>query len=116
MLNESDGKVGKVKDFQLKLNIKEDVKPVVQRLRNTRFHLRKQVEEKIKELLDKDIIEEVKIPTPWVSPIVIDTKKDGDIRICTDMRAANKAIEIPLSHTNSRRCYRVHKGLSILHR
>ena len=38
VLNEPDGKVGKVKDFQLKLNIKEDIKPVVQRLRNTPFH------------------------------------------------------------------------------
>ena len=51
------------------------------------------VEKQIDRLIKEDIIEEVKGPTPWVSPIVIDHKKDGDIRICTDMRQANRAIK-----------------------
>ena len=99
VLNNPEGKVGKVKEYQLKLNIKEGVEPVVQKVRNTPFHVRNQVESKIKELLDEDIIEEVKGPTPWVSPIVIDYKKDGDIRICTGMREANKAIDRSHFHT-----------------
>ena len=43
----------------------------------------------------EDIIE--KVPenegTPWVSPIVVVPKKDGGVRICVDMRAANEAIQ-----------------------
>ena len=31
--------------------------------------------------------------TPWVSPIVVVPKKDGGVRICVDMRAANEAIK-----------------------
>ena len=44
--------------------------------------------------LDKlDIIERVDGPTPWVSPIVVVPKKSGDVRICVDMREANKAVQ-----------------------
>ena len=82
-----------MKDFQLKLNIDQTIQPVVQKVRNTTFHVRKHAEQKIEELIREDIIEEVKGPTPWVSPIVIAHKKDGDIRICTDMRHANRAIK-----------------------
>ena len=40
-----------------------------------------------------DIIEKVDGPTDWVSPVVIAPKKNGDIRICVDMRKANEAIK-----------------------
>lgn len=39
-----------------------------------------------------DTIEEVDGPTPWVNQVVIIPKADGDIRLCIDMRQANKAI------------------------
>ena len=40
-----------------------------------------------------DIIEKVDGPTDWVSPVVIAPKKNGDIRICVDMRKANEEIK-----------------------
>ncbi len=42
----------------------------------------------------QDIIEKVSEneATPWVSPIVAVPKKDGQVRICVDMRLANEAI------------------------
>ena len=58
------------------------------------FHVRKQVEDKLKELENEDIIERAEGPTPWVSPIVVVPKptKPNEIRICVNMRSLNKAI------------------------
>ena len=86
--------VGKLKDYQLKLHINKDVKPVAQPVRRLPFGLREKVDQKLDELLKEDIIEEVPSgPTEWVSPLVVVPKPDGDIRICVDMRKANEAIE-----------------------
>ena len=68
--------------------------PVAQPVRRLPFGLRNKVEQKLDELLDKDIIKEVAHkPTEWVSPLVVVPKADGDIRICVDIRRANSAIE-----------------------
>lgn len=39
-----------------------------------------------------DIIEPVNHPSSWVSPVVPVLKEGGDIRLCVDMRSANRAI------------------------
>ena len=85
--------VGKLKDFQLKLHIKDDVTPVAQPVRRLPFGLSAKVDEKLDELVAKDIIEVSHNPTEWVSPLVVVPKANGDIRICVDMRRANSAIE-----------------------
>ena len=84
--------LGKLKNFQLQLAIDQEVKPVAQKLRRLPFSLQPAVEAKLEELLEQDIIEQVTGPTPWVSPIVCIPKKDNQIRLCIDMRQANKAI------------------------
>jgi hypothetical protein len=88
------GKVGKLKDFQAKLHIDTSIKPVQQKLRHIPFHIRDAVEAEIKKMLDQDLIEPIKGPTPWVSPIVPIPKPNApnEIRICTDAREANQAI------------------------
>ena len=55
------------------------VAPVAQPLRRTPFHVRKDIEKKLKELQDLDIIEDVDGPTPWVLPLVAVPKSNGDI-------------------------------------
>ncbi|XP_055523237.1 uncharacterized protein K02A2.6-like [Wyeomyia smithii] len=50
------------------------------------------VEEIIRDLIDKKIIERVEGPQSWVSPIVPVRKSDGKIRVCIDMRVANQAV------------------------
>ncbi|XP_028405743.1 uncharacterized protein LOC114528313 [Dendronephthya gigantea] len=61
--------VGKLKDYQLKLHINKEVKPVAQGVRRLPFGLRDKVDQKLDDLLAKDIIEEVpNSPTEWVSP------------------------------------------------
>ena len=42
--------------------------------------------------MDRDIIEPVEGPTPWVSPVVVVPKPSADIRLCVDMTKANEAI------------------------
>ena len=49
--------------------------------------------EELKPLENEGIIEDVTgEPTPWLNPLVIVLKGEHNIRICVDMRAANKAI------------------------
>lgn len=55
--------------------------------------MQKKVGEKLDELEAMDIIEKVNEPSQWVSPAIIVPKKDGDIRICVDMRQLNVAIQ-----------------------
>ena len=86
--------LGKLKGVKVKLHIDEDVPPVAQTHRRPAFHVRKQVEEQLKTDEDNDVIESPVGPTPWVSPIVVIPKKTpGKVRVCVDMRAANKAIK-----------------------
>jgi len=86
------GKIRKLKDYQLKLNIDPTVPPVVHNSRPTPLHYRAKVEAKLKQLEDQDIIEQVTGPTPWVSPLVIVDKPNGDVRLCVNMCKPNKAL------------------------
>ena len=86
------GKIGKLKDYQLELNIDPTVQPVVQNSRPTPLHYRPKVEAKLKQLEEQDIIEHVTGPTPWVSPLVIVDKPNGDVRLCVNMCKPNEAL------------------------
>ena len=87
--------IGKLKGYKIKLHIDDTVQPVAQPHRRIPFQIRKQVEKKLEELEANDIIEKVEGPTPWVSPIVVVPKGSDlqDIKLCVDMRQANKAIK-----------------------
>ena len=54
--------------------------------------MRKQVEIELERLEKQDIIEKVDGPTPWISPLVIIPKRNCEVRLCIDMRMANRAI------------------------
>jgi len=84
--------VGKLKNKQISLDINPTVKPVTQPYRRIPFNLREQVQDKTTELLDLGIIEPVDGPAPWVNPVVIIPKNNGEIRLCIDMRKANQVI------------------------
>ena len=86
--------IGKFTDYQIKLHIDPEVKPVAQPPRKQPFHTRKKVDKELNHLLEQDIIEPATGPTPWVSAIVTPPKPKNpeEIRICVDMRIPNKAI------------------------
>lgn len=81
-----------IKGVKIKLNIDESVKPVIQPVRRVPIALEKKIEQKLQEALECDIIEPAIGLCTWLSPVVIVTKANGDIRLCTDMRRANEAI------------------------
>lgn len=84
--------VGKLKDFRLNLYVDGTVMPIAQPLRRLPFNVRKNVRKKLIEMEEMDIIEKVNRPSTWVSALVVVPKKNGDIRICVDMRRANTAV------------------------
>ena len=85
--------IGKLKDANVRLHVDPSVQPVAQRARRIPFHLKKKVERELEKLEQHGIIEKVEGPTPWVSPLVAIPKKNGDVRLCVNMRMANKAIK-----------------------
>lgn len=85
--------LGKLKGYQVRLHIDESVPPVAQSSRRVPFHVRKDLEEQIRKDEESGVIEKPTGPTPWVSNVVVVPKKDtGRVRVCVDMRQANKAI------------------------
>ena len=86
--------MGEYKGEPVRIHVDESIKPVAQPHRRIPFHVRKQVEENLRQLGNDSIIERAEGPTPWVSPIVVVPKpqKLNEIRICVNMRCLNKAI------------------------
>ena len=81
--------VGLLKGYKLKLHVDESMKPVAQHV----HRLQKKVDAKLDELLKLDIIEEVSERlSAWISPLVVASKGDGEVRVCVNMRQANGAI------------------------
>ncbi|CAB4037881.1 PREDICTED: uncharacterized protein K02A2.6-like [Paramuricea clavata] len=85
--------IGTLKNFEVKLHIDDTVPPVAQTPRRIPFHMRQKVSDALDTLENDGIIEKVSDATPWVSPLVVIPKKDGEIRLCIDMRMANQAIQ-----------------------
>ena len=69
--------IGKLKNYQAKLHVNPEVRPVAQTVRRIPFGLRDKVEAEIQSLLQQDIIEPVQGPTSWVSPVVVVPKGTG---------------------------------------
>ena len=86
--------IGKARNIKVKLTINKDVKPVAAKCRKQPYHTREKTKKEIQKLLDADIIEPATGGSEWVSPIVTPPKPGNpeEIRLCVDMRAANKAI------------------------
>lgn len=82
----------KVPGIQLKIHIDPSVTPVCQPIRRLPIAMEAEVEQQIQELLAQKIIEKVEHPTSWVSPLVPVRKSDAKLRLCVDLRAANKAV------------------------
>lgn len=82
----------KIRDVVVEIPIDSNVQPVQQPYRRPPIALEKKIEDKLRSLLERDIIEPAPGPSPWVSPVVPVVKDSGEIRLCIDMRRANQAV------------------------
>ena len=64
----------------MKIPIDAEVQPVAQPIIRVPYHLRDKLTNKLKELVELEIIEKVSGPSSWVSPVVVVPKPTGDIR------------------------------------
>ena len=88
--------LGKLRGTTVKLDIdKTNITPKAQPQRRIPYHIREKVKTALQQLKKEDVIERVPEDeaTPWVQPIVAVPKKDGNVRICVDMRLPNEAIK-----------------------
>ena len=67
------------------------VKPVSQSLRRLPFSIREEVSAELKRLNEQGITEPID-SSPWISNLVVARRKSGEIRLCVDLKAVNKAI------------------------
>ena len=97
------GGVGKYKGPEIKIQIRENVVPVIQARRRIPLHYTKPLEDHLKELLEEDVIEGPLVEEEegtWISNLVITgkrwdeaEKKEGDrvqIRANLDCRELNE--------------------------
>ena len=61
--------LGKLKGYQVKIHVDENVAPVVQNPRRILFSLREKVDGKLQQLVEIDVIEPVDGPTPGLVPL-----------------------------------------------
>ena len=86
--------------FQHRVTVNPTIPPVRQPLRRLPWAIRDQVRERLAELERSGVIEPV-TASEWVSPLVVTHKRSGDIRVCVDLRQANRAVitdGYPLPH------------------
>ena len=84
---------GLLKNYEHKIYTKEEVKPIIQKLRRYPHQLRDKINAEIDRLEKLDFIEKANGPSDWVSNVVVDYRKNGKIRLCLDSRAVNTAIK-----------------------
>ena len=86
---------GKIKNHQVKINLKNEARVSQQKGRRIPIQLQKAVDDEIKRLLKEGHIEkidEIK-DNVFIQPTVITVKKDRSVKIALDARALNQAID-----------------------
>ncbi|XP_055633293.1 uncharacterized protein K02A2.6-like [Toxorhynchites rutilus septentrionalis] len=84
--------LSKISGICVHIHLDPNIKPVFQPMRRVPVALEDAVNNKLEELMARDIIEEKKGPVSWVPPLVVVGKANGEPRICLDLRRVNEAV------------------------
>lgn len=74
------------------IELDNTVEPVIHTPRRVPYSLLEKLKQKLQELEEKNDIQKVNRPTPWVNSLVIVEKRNGSLRFCLDPRDLNKVI------------------------
>lgn len=98
-VHQKEAEIGKVKGVLVNILVDPKVKPVQHTQCRIPIPLQPKVEQELQKLLRQDIIEPAPLDSPWISRLVVRPKAgdQNEVRLCVDMRDANKAI-IPQHH------------------
>jgi hypothetical protein len=77
----------------VRLEVNENVKPVITPTRRVPTALKEQFKEELDRLETLGVIARVDKPTPWVSSVVVTMKKSGALRVCIDPKPLNAALK-----------------------
>jgi hypothetical protein len=75
---------------EMRIPLKPDARPVKQRPYRLNPKYKEKVKIELDRMLEAGIIEPVE-ESEWISPMVVQDKKTGEIRICVDLRKLNDA-------------------------
>lgn len=77
----------------VKIEVDPNVQPIITPTRRIPTALKERFKKEIDRLQNLGVIAQVDRPTPWVSSVVVATKKSGALRICIDPRPLNAALK-----------------------
>jgi hypothetical protein len=86
-----DGRLGLL-EGDVHLEVDPNVPPVQMPLRRQPVAVRDRVEAELQKLVAENVIAPVTKPTPWVSALLVTTRKDNSLRICIDPKFLNRAL------------------------
>jgi len=93
--NMAFGEIGApVKTDPVKIELEPGIEPYsISVPRRIPLPLLPKVEAELKRMEENDVIEKITSPTDWCSPMVPVLKKNGDVRICVDLKRLNRAVK-----------------------
>jgi transposase InsO family protein len=87
-----DGRLG-LMEGDVHLEVDQNVQPIQMPLRRLPIALHDRVEAELRKLVDDEIIAPVTKPTPWVSALLVTTRRDNSLRVCIDPLYLNRALQ-----------------------
>ena len=78
---------------EVSLSVDDSITPQISPDRRVLEALKEKLKSELNNLCDLKVITPVNAPTDWVNNIVVATKKSGDLRVCINPQALNKALK-----------------------
>lgn len=93
-ISTSEQEFGLLKTQPVKIALQDNAQPyAVATVRRVPIPLFNAVKEKLDQMEASDLIEAVTEPTEWCTPMVLVLKKNGQARICVNLKTLNKAVK-----------------------